>query len=131
MKISEILTELGIVDWDLYGNPTTEEEFNSMFKKVTGVDENDISIQSSDPNDFGVTWSQMQAKKTELEGNRKLEWDVVRRERNTRIAKTDWTQLSDVPEETRTAWQTYRQALRDVTNQSDPSNITWPTEPSN
>ena len=131
MKISEILTELGIVDWDLYGNPTTEEEFNSMFKKVTGVDENDISIQSSDPNDFGVTWSQIQAKKTELEGNRKLEWDVVRRERNTRIAKTDWTQLSDVPEETRTAWQTYRQALRDVTNQSDPSNITWPTEPSN
>tara|TARA_A100001201_G_C4070293_1_gene195590 strand:- start:56 stop:451 length:396 start_codon:yes stop_codon:yes gene_type:complete len=131
MKISEILTELGIQDWDLYGNPTTEEEFNSMFKKVTGVDENDISIQSSDPNDFGVTWSQIQEKKTELEGNKKLEWDVVRRERNTRIAKTDWTQLSDVPEETRTAWQTYRQALRDVTNQSDPSNITWPTEPSN
>ena len=55
MKISEILTELGIQDWDLYGNPTTEAEFNSMFKKVTGVDENDISIQSSDPNDFGVT----------------------------------------------------------------------------
>ena len=131
MKISEILTELGIQDWDLYGNPTTEEEFNSMFKKVTGVDENNISIQSSDPNDFGVTWSQIQEKKTELEGNKKLEWDVVRRERNTRIAKTDWTQLSDVPEETRTAWQTYRQALRDVTNQSDPSNITWPTEPSN
>jgi len=131
MKISEILTELGIQDWDLYGNPTTEAEFNSMFKKVTGVDENDISIQSSDPNDFGVTWSQIQEKKTELEGNKKLEWDVVRRERNTRIAKTDWTQLSDVPEETRTAWQTYRQALRDVTNQSDPSNITWPTEPSN
>ena len=51
-----------------------------MFKKVTGVDENDISIQSSDPNDFGVTWSQIpKAKETELEGNRKLEWDVVRR----------------------------------------------------
>lgn len=130
MKISEILTELGIQDWDLYGNPTTEEEFNSMFKKVTGVDENDISIQSSDPNDFGVTWSQIQAKKTELEGNRKLEWDVVRRERDVRIAKTDWTQLPDVAEATRTAWQTYRQALRDVTTQSDPSNITWPTEPS-
>lgn len=130
MKISEILTELGIQDWDLYGDPTTEEEFNSMFKKVTGVDENDISIQSSDPNDFGVTWSQIQAKKTELEGNRKLEWDVVRRERDIRIAKTDWTQLPDVSEATRIAWQTYRQALRDITTQSDPSNITWPTEPS-
>jgi len=129
MKISEILTELGIQDWDLYGNPTTEEEFNSMFKKVIGLDENDISIQSSDPNDFGVTWSQIQAKKTELEGNRKLEWDVVRRERDVKIAKTDWTQLPDVSEATRTAWQTYRQALRDITTQSDPSNITWPTEP--
>ena len=47
------------MDWDLYGNPTTEAKFNSMFKKMTGVDENDISIQSSDPNDFGVTWSQI------------------------------------------------------------------------
>ena len=28
------------------------------------------------------------------------------------------------------AWRTYRQALRDITKQSDPSNLTWPTKPS-
>ena len=28
------------------------------------------------------------------------------------------------------AWKTYRQALRDVTKQSDPDKITWPSEPS-
>ena len=38
----------------------------------------------------------------------------LREERDRKIAATDWTQLPDVPEATRTAWQTYRQALRDV-----------------
>lgn len=28
------------------------------------------------------------------------------------------------------AWRTYRQALRDITKQSNPSNLTWPTKPS-
>jgi hypothetical protein len=28
------------------------------------------------------------------------------------------------------AWRNYRQALRDITKQSDPSNLTWPTKPS-
>ena len=28
------------------------------------------------------------------------------------------------------AWRTYRQALRDITKQSDPSNLTWPNKPS-
>jgi hypothetical protein len=26
-------------------------------------------------------------------------------------------------------WRTYRQALRDITNQSSPFTITWPTKP--
>lgn len=129
MKISEVITELGVTEWTMSGEPTTEEEFYSMFRKVIGVDESGVGILSNDYFDIGVTWSQIQAKKTELTANRKLEWDVVRRERDIKIARTDWTQLPDVPEATRTAWQTYRQALRDITTQADPSNITWPTEP--
>jgi len=48
--------------------------------------------------------------------------------RNTLLAKTDVWALSD---RTMTAEQTaYRQALRDITDQSGfPTDITWPTKP--
>tara|TARA_B100001287_G_scaffold266510_1_gene260532 strand:- start:3616 stop:3906 length:291 start_codon:yes stop_codon:yes gene_type:complete len=56
---------------------------------------------------------------------------VIRSERDRRIAETDWTQLPDVPEATRTMWQTYRQALRDVPqNYTIVSDVVWPTKPS-
>jgi len=55
-------------------------------------------------------------------------WQRVRYDRDTRIAKTDvWA----MPDRTMTDEQiAYRQALRDITTQSDPNNITWPTPPS-
>ena len=46
--------------------PENETEFNQMFFKVTGVDSGGGSIESNDPSDFGVTWSQVSAKMTEL-----------------------------------------------------------------
>jgi hypothetical protein len=57
------------------------------------------------------------------------QWDLVREERNKKLQQSDWTQLSDIPQETKTLWEPYRQALRDVTLQADPFNITWPTPP--
>lgn len=57
------------------------------------------------------------------------EWDYVRSKRQELLMSTDWTQLPDVPLETKTAWATYRQALRDVTEQPDPFNIVWPEKP--
>ena len=38
MSISQALTELGITEWVLRGEPTTEAEFGEMFRKVTGAD---------------------------------------------------------------------------------------------
>ena len=67
-----------------------------------------------------------------------LQWDVdttraeaaVRKERDTLIAATDWTQLPDVSQETRELWATYRQALRDVTLQEGfPLAVVWPDQP--
>ena len=55
-------------------------------------------------------------------------WIFVRADRNARLAATDWRASSDLT--LSDAWKTYRQALRDVPTQSDPNNITWPTEPS-
>jgi hypothetical protein len=57
------------------------------------------------------------------------QWPIVRAERNRRLQACDWTQLSDIPAETKTLWEPYRQELRDVTDQPDPFNIVWPTPP--
>ena len=54
-------------------------------------------------------------------------WENVRRERNQKLAETDYLALSD--NTLSSDMETYRQELRDVPKQSDPDNITWPTKP--
>ena len=54
--IAQALTSLGVTEWVLRGEPTNEEEFNQMFRKVTGADSNGSAIESSTPSDFGTTW---------------------------------------------------------------------------
>ena len=52
--------------------------------------------------------------------------------RNRLLTACDWTQLPDAPltPEQRTAWSAYRQALRDVPDQSgSPWQISWPQQP--
>ena len=54
----------------------------------------------------------------------------VRAERNTKLSATDWTQASDVPQAVKDSYVSYRQALRDVPNQSGfPNEIVWPVAP--
>ena len=61
-------------------------------------------------------------------------WANVRAERDVKIAATDWRVIvaseSDEGSDLPTKWKTYRTNLRDITEQADPDNITWPTEPS-
>ena len=56
----------------------------------------------------------------------------LRSMRNLLLIETDWMANSDVTMSD--AWKTYRQALRDITDQTPSddvlSNITWPTKPS-
>lgn len=54
--------------------------------------------------------------------------DLVRLERNSLLAETDYLALSDTTLSSDMA--TYRQALRDVTSQAGfPTSVTWPTKP--
>ena len=127
--ISTALNELGITEWVLRGEPTTEAEFNEMFRKVTGSDDNGSAIESSNPSDFGTTWSAVSAKKTELVNAEPMR--LLREERDRRLAETDWMAGSDVTMSS--AWTTYRQALRDVPAQDGVTgldDVTWPTKPS-
>lgn len=60
------------------------------------------------------------------------EWNSFRRERNNRLAICDWTQFRDSPltQEKQDEWAAYRQALRDLpTTVTDPTDVTWPTSP--
>lgn len=126
--ISTALTELGITEWVLRGEPTSEAEFNEMFRKVTGADENGSAIESSNPSTFGVTWAQVSAKKTELVNAEPMR--LLREERDRRLAETDWMASSDLTMSS--AWTTYRQALRDVPAQDGVTgldDVTWPTKP--
>lgn len=53
----------------------------------------------------------------------------VRSERNSRLASCDWTQLPDALVDA-SAWQLYRQALRDVPDQEGfPWGVEWPAQP--
>jgi hypothetical protein len=61
--------------------------------------------------------------------NNEALWIDVRAKRNQLLAASDWTQYADVSIPNKSEWATYRQALRDVTNQSDPLNIVWPVAP--
>lgn len=59
------------------------------------------------------------------------QWADVRRERDARLAATDW-RLSVAQERGQplaSEWRVYRQALRDITEQPDPTAIEWPTPP--
>ena len=57
---------------------------------------------------------------------------AVRAERNRLLRDSDWTQLADstLDETGMVLWQAYRQALRDVPQQSGfPLTVDWPTRP--
>lgn len=59
--------------------------------------------------------------------------EALRQLRQRYLQDCDWTQMPDSPlsEEKKLEWQTYRQALRDITLTSTScSDVTWPTEPS-
>ena len=60
---------------------------------------------------------------------REQEANEVRTQRDALLAETDWTQVADAPVDAQ-AYADYRQALRDVPQQSGfPTEVTWPQKP--
>lgn len=66
----------------------------------------------------------------EVEPDAQIVAEEIRNKRNYFLLQSDWTQLQDVPESTKEKWSVYRQALRDITDQSEfPLNVVWPVSP--
>ena len=57
-------------------------------------------------------------------------WEQMRVYRNQLLNECDWTQGVDVPDAIKTPYQTYRQALRDITKAATTADVVWPTKPS-
>ena len=127
-SISQALQELGITEWVLRGEPTTEAEFNEMFRKVTGADSNGSAIESSKPSDWGTDWATVNAKAAELRAAEPMK--LLRAERDRLITATDWWASSDLAGSMSGARTAYRKALRDITKSATSlDDVTWPTKP--
>ena len=132
---SEALSELGITEWVMRGEPTKEDEFKSMFRKVTGVTADNTAIESEDTSKWGVTWKQVSDKMTAIDAAAPLK--QLRVERNAKLAETDHHALSDVT--LADNMKTYRQQLRDLPAAAGGKdatlkdgvleNVTWPSKP--
>ena len=133
--VAEALSELGITEWVLRGEPTKESEFHEMFRKVTGADESGSAIESADTSKWGVTWKQVSDKMTAIDAAAPMK--ELRLQRNAKLVETDFHALSDVTMADN--MKTYRQALRDLPASNDGKNATlkdgvlenvkWPQKP--
>ena len=136
-NVSEALSSLGITEWVLRGEPTKEEEFKSMFRKVTGADKNGSAIETDDTSKWGVTWKQVSDKMAAIDAAAPMV--ELRKQRDEKLVETDFYALSDVTMADN--MKTYRQALRDLPAHNDGKNATlasdgrtlenvkWPQKP--
>jgi hypothetical protein len=65
------------------------------------------------------------------EATLRQQWRPIRKERDRLLAECDWvvTKHAEAGTSVPSEWITYREALRDITDQSDYTDITWPVKP--
>lgn len=84
-----------------------------------------IPERPNEYSDFDFTTKQW------IANQNKAIFDILQKRQKLLVA-SDWTQLPNGPftAEKQAAWATYRQALRDITDQAGyPLNVEWPTAP--
>ena len=134
--VTEALESLGITSWVMRGNPTTEGEFKTFFRKITGATSDGSAIESDDPNEWdGLTWKKVSDEMKKLEAAAPMV--ELRKQRDAKLAETDFYALSDVTMSD--DMKTYRQELRDLPAASggkdatlengELKNVTWPKKP--
>ena len=117
-------------EYVVHGQISSGDDLTNCIEFCTGEDSDGTAITV--PWDFGdstyspFTYAQYTAKYTEIENAEPMR--LLRKERNLRIAETDWWASSDI---TMTQAQTdYRQALRDITDTySSLDDVVWPEKP--
>ena len=95
------------------------------------VDNYEIVDMFADTTDEGVTTTKAQHEEAFMAARNATQWTAIRSDRDNRLKDTDWVSIraADTATPMSAEWAAYRQALRDITTQSDPFSITWPIKP--
>ena len=108
---------------------------------IKDADDNVINTFEGEANDvfIGQEWadgtvisSVEQLLDVTIESDEPSLYDLLRKDRDKALVASDWTQFNDSPltDAKKQEWATYRQALRDLPqNTEDPSAPLWPTKP--
>lgn len=123
MSVQLALSLLGLDGYYIIGEPTNEEEYNSMLTMTNGENNN-------------ISWNQVQEA---LDEGGAVPMHFLRVERDILLSQTDWvvTKATETNSTVSNEWKTYRQALRDLpSTQTNArwsegvlSNVTFPTKP--
>ena len=116
------LSDGALIEWDMYVVTPTPAP-SDYTKNITEVTPTLID------GTYHQTWNQVNASEAEISYRIENQWEEVRVLRNQLLTECDWTQLADISSETKEAWTVYRQALRNITTQTNPFSIEWPVKP--
>jgi hypothetical protein len=101
-----------------------------VYKNAKTIDDG-AGVFDADGNQITIDQALVDAGAAELQVE--AQWKELRRERNKRLAETDWeiVKHKELGTNIPAALKSYRAALRDLPdNTSDPANPTWPVKPS-
>lgn len=130
ITITDALKALSQTNFICNGEPTSQEEFEQMYALVTGEDEHGSAILETDSSEWSVTWTQVKVKYDELVAAHPI--SLLREARDKKLAETDWivTKSLESGVAVPNNWQTYRQALRDITETyTSLDDVNWPEKP--
>ena len=122
VSLPENLTDASLVEWDMYVVQPTPMPVDYTKNITEGTPTLIDGV-------YYKSWTQIEATAAEISYRVENQWETIRIQRNELLIECDWTQLADIPSETKEAWTIYRQALRNITTQSSPFSINWPVKP--
>jgi len=122
VSLPSTITDESLIEWDMYVVQPTPMPVDYTKNITEGTPTLIDGV-------YYKSWTQTNATAEEISYRVENQWETIRIQRNELLTECDWTQLADIPSETKEAWTIYRQALRNITTQSSPFSITWPVKP--
>jgi hypothetical protein len=116
------LTDEALIEWDMYVVQPTPMPVDYTKNITEGTPTLIDGV-------YYKSWNQTNATSEEISYRIENQWEEVRVLRNQLLSECDWTQLADISSEIKEAWTVYRQALRNITTQTNPFSIEWPAKP--
>jgi hypothetical protein len=121
------MADAALADWNMFPvQPTQKPAFNPLTHECAeGKPENENG-------QWRQTWTVNALSEYAAQAAHDDAMNNLRADRDEMLRVSDWTQMPDAPltPDQRAAWVKYRQALRDVPeNTTDPLNPVWPVQP--